>query len=149
MQTITLAKIDESNFLDCFHLQLAAGQEAFVSHPIRSLAQAYVYYQQCTPFGILLDGKMIGYVMVIYDYDEEAYNIWHLMIDAAFQHKGYGRRAMQAALQYIATKPFGSADTVLLTCSPDNTAAYHLYCSMGFAPTGNQDEEEIELMLHL
>ena len=41
--TVTLRKIDENNFLDAFHLRLAEGQERFVSHPIRSLAQAYVY----------------------------------------------------------------------------------------------------------
>ena len=40
-----------------------------MSHPIRSLAQAYVYREQCQPFGIYAEGKMVGYVMVIYDYD--------------------------------------------------------------------------------
>lgn len=91
MDSITLRKIDESNFLDCFGLKLAAGQEKYVSNPIRSLAQAYVYYSQCVPFGIYAADKMVGYVMVIYDYDEEAYNIWHMMIDSAFQGNGYGK----------------------------------------------------------
>ena len=49
MDRITLQKVDESNFIACFNLELNDGQEQFVSHPIRSLAQAYVYYQQCTP----------------------------------------------------------------------------------------------------
>ena len=108
MNNISLRKIDESNFLDCFHLKLAPGQETYVSHPIRSLAQAYVYYNQCTPFGIYAGDKMVGYVMVIYDYDEETYNIWHMMIDSAFQGKGYGKAALQEVLKYIASKPFGS-----------------------------------------
>ena len=77
MNEITLRVINESNFLDAFHLTLAPGQEQFVSHPIRSLAQAYVYYHQCTPFGIYNGETMVGYVMVIYDYDLEEYNIWH------------------------------------------------------------------------
>ena len=34
------------------NLKLAPGQEEHVSHPIRSLAQAYVYRNQCQPFGI-------------------------------------------------------------------------------------------------
>ena len=38
-----LRPITEENFLDAFQLKLAPGQEQFVSHPIRSLAQAYVY----------------------------------------------------------------------------------------------------------
>lgn len=39
---ITLKQIDENNFLDAFHLELADGQEKYVSHPVRSLAQAYI-----------------------------------------------------------------------------------------------------------
>ena len=37
---IHLREITEENFLDAFGLNLAPGQERFVSHPIRSLAQA-------------------------------------------------------------------------------------------------------------
>lgn len=66
-QQVILKKNDESNFIDAFHLELKEGQEKFVSHPIRSLAQAYVYYSQCTPFGIYDRDTMVGYVMVIYD----------------------------------------------------------------------------------
>ena len=88
MNKVTLAKIDESNFLDAFHLELGEGQERFVSHPIRSLAQAYVYYHQCTPFGIYDGDTMVGYVMVIYDYDLQEYNIWHMMIDCKFKGRG-------------------------------------------------------------
>lgn len=88
MNNLTLKKIDQTNFIDAFHLELQDGQEKFVSHPIRSLAQAYVYYSQCTPFGIYFENKMVGYVMVIYDYDLSEYNIWHMMIDKHEQGKG-------------------------------------------------------------
>lgn len=27
----------------------------------------------------------------MYDYDEETYNIWHLMIDESMQRRGYGK----------------------------------------------------------
>ena len=37
--------------MDVFQLKLADGQEKYVSNPIRSLAQAYVYRKQCQPFG--------------------------------------------------------------------------------------------------
>ena len=40
---INLKVINEDNFLDAFQLKLADGQEKYVSNPIRSLAQAYVY----------------------------------------------------------------------------------------------------------
>ena len=149
MSNITLRKIDEENFVTCFGLKLAPGQEKYVSHPIRSLAQAYVYYRQCTPLGIYADDAMVGYVMVIYDYDEETYNIWHLMIDESMQGKGYGKGAMEKVLAYIGKKPFGNSKTVLLTCHVENTVAYQLYRNMGFAETGRADEDEVELKLEV
>lgn len=48
MNSVTLQRVDASNFIACFDLKLHSGQEKFVSHPVRSLAQAYVYYSQCT-----------------------------------------------------------------------------------------------------
>ena len=130
-------------------MKLAPGQESFVSHPIRSLAQAYVYRTQCQPFGIYADEKMVGYVMVIYDYDVPEYDVWHMMIDAASQGQGYGSEAMDRVIDYIKTKPFGDSDRVALTCNKDNPVARKLYESKGFAATGVEDEDEIELVLTL
>ena len=48
---VELKAITEENFVDAFNLQLAKDQEIFVSHPVRSLAQAHVYRNQCQPFG--------------------------------------------------------------------------------------------------
>ena len=149
MDEISLQPIDESNFLDAFQLKLAPEQEAFVSNPVRSLAQAYVYRSQCQPFGIFASDRMVGYVMVIYDYDIPEYDIWHMMIDRDFQGRGYGKAAMGKCLEYIRTKPFGSSNRVALTCNRDNSAARILYEAFGFRPTGAEDEDEIELALML
>lgn len=142
---IHLEKITEKNFIDAFGLKLDAGQERFVSHPIRSLAQAYVYREQCQPFGIYDEEVMVGYVMVIYDYDIPEYDLWHMMIDVSKQGRGYGRAALDQVLAYIRTKPFGASDRVTLTCNRENSRALRLYKSRGFVPTGAEDEEKIEL----
>ena len=144
---IQLRKITEENFIDAFNLKLAPEQERFVSHPIRSLAQAYVYRDQCQPLGIYEDDIMVGYVMVIYDYDIPEYDIWHMMIDESNQRRGYGRAALDRVLDYIKTKPFGSSNRVTLTCSRENIRALNLYKSKGFTETGAADEDEIELSL--
>ena len=146
MNKVTLAKIDESNFLDAFHLELGEGQERFVSHPIRSLAQAYVFYHQWTPFCFYDGDTMVGYVMVIYDYDVPEYDIWHMMIDETRQGKGYGKEALKRVLEYIETKPFGESNRVALTCNQQNDPGLRLYRSLGFKETGNVDEDEIELV---
>ena len=144
---VELKEITADNFLDAFRLKLAPGQEKYVSHPIRSLAQAYVYRNQCQPFGIYVDGKMVGYVMVIYDYDIPEYDIWHMMIDEAEQGHGYGSEALDRVIAYIGTRPFGDSERVALTCGKDNAAARKLYESKGFRATGNEDDDEIELAM--
>ena len=130
---IELRLITELNFIDAFNLKLAQGQEKYVSHPVRSLAQAYVYREQCQPFGICADGRMVGYVMVIYDYDIPEYDIWHMMIDEKEQGHGYVSEALDRVLDYIRTKPFGASDRVALTCSKDNSIAIKLYEKKGLS----------------
>lgn len=144
---VELRKITEDNFIDAFNLKLGEGQEIYVSHPIRSLAQAYVYREQCQPFGIYDDDVMVGYVMVIYDYDIPEYDIWHMMIDVSKQGRGYGRAALEQVLAYIKTKPFGSSDRVTLTCSKDNDIALGMYMNIGFTKTGVEYDDELELSL--
>ncbi len=146
---VELRPITEENFLDAFNLRLAPGQETYVSHPIRSLAQAYVYRDQCRPFGIYDGGRMVGYVMVIYDCDVPEYDIWHMMIDEKEQGHGCGGQALDRVLGYIRTKPFGDSRRVALTCHKDNTAARRLYESRGFRATGAEDGDEIEMALTL
>jgi len=149
MSNINLKRIDEDNFIQAFNLKVTKEQERFVSSPIRSLAQAYVYYDQCVPFGIFNDDTMVGYMMVIYDYDLAEYNIWHMMIDIKYQHQGFGTLALKKCLDYIATHPFGQSNKVTLTCNKDNAIALHLYYHFGFQETGKEDEEELELVLLL
>lgn len=144
---VELKAITEDNLIDAFNLKLVPGQERFVSHPIRSLAQAYVYRNQCQPFGIYAKGMMVGYVMVIYDYDIPEYDIWHMMIDESMQGHGYGKEALDQVIAYIKTKPFGDSTRVTLTCNMNNPAARKLYESKGFTATGIEDDNEIELVL--
>ena len=108
-----------------------------------------MYRDQCTPFGIFCGETMVGYVMVIYDYDLEEYDIWHLMIDKEYQGRGYAKAAMRLCLEYIAGKPFGNSRKVVMTCAPENIPAMRLYRGLGFRETGNADEDEIELALML
>lgn len=146
---VRLIQINEDNFIDAFNLKLEEEQELFVSHPIRSLAQTYVYYKQCTPFGIYDGDKIVGYVMVIYDYDIPEYDIWHMMIDKSEQGKGYGKIALQKVIDYIREKPFGNSDRIALTCNKRNQVALKIYKEAGFEPTGNSDGDEIELAIQL
>lgn len=144
---VELKPITQENFVEAFNLKLASDQEEWVSHPMRSLAQAYVYREQCQPFGIYADGRMVGYVMVIYDYEIPEYDIWHMAIDKAEQGRGYGSEALDRILEYIRTKPFGDSDRVALTCHGDNQVALRLYAKKGFEATGAVYDDEVELAM--
>ena len=144
---VELKPITVDNFIDAFDLKLGPGQEEWVSHPIRSLAQAYVYRDQCQPFGIYAGERMVGYVMVIYDYDIPEYDIWHMVIDEAKQGRGYGSEALDRVVDYIRTKPFGDSGRVALTCNEDNLIALRLYERKGFVATGAEYDDEVELVL--
>ncbi len=85
--------------------------------------------------------------MVIYDYDIPEYDIWHMMIDASMQGRGYGGEALDRVIEYIRTKPFGTSDRVALTCNKNNPIARKLYESRGFSATGNEDKDEIKLAM--
>lgn len=112
---VALRAITEGNLIDAFDLRLAPGQEEYVSHPARSLARAYACRDQCQPFGICAAGRMVGYVMVIYDYDVPEYGIRHMMVDEAEQGRGYGGDALDRVIEYIRTKPFGGSGRIALT----------------------------------
>ena len=90
---------------------------------------------------------MVGYVMVIYDYDDETYNIWHMMIDEKYQNNGYGTRALELCIDYIKSKPFGKSNDIILTCNIENYNAIHIYKKLGFKDTGDIDGDEIIMKL--
>ena len=90
---------------------------------------------------------MIGYVLVIYDYDVPEYDIWHMMIDKDKQGQGYGSEALDQIVKYIMTKPFGDSDRVALTCNKHNHIARKQYESKGFSASGNEDDDERDLFM--
>ena len=73
------------------------------------------------------------------------------MIDQRYQKKGYGRQALQLALDYIRTCPAGPAAYCWLSFEPENEAARRLYRSCGFVeePKMPRGWEELPALLKL
>ena len=72
-----------------------------------------------------------------------------LFVDWQEQHKGYGKKAVKLALDFIQTFPCGKAEYCWLSYEPENTVAKELYASFGFKETGDMDGEEIIAVLKL
>ncbi len=149
---ITLEKITYKNYVKVlWGLTVARDQKNFVASNVGSLAEAYVAITNggvALPFAICRDKKPIGFLMIGYglsdddDLEEEdpafvemakkSYCVWRFMIDKRYQRRGYGRIAMQLALDYIRTFPCGKAETCWLSYEPENVVAKKLYLSFGF-----------------
>ena len=70
------------------------------------------------------------------------YNLWRLMIDKAYQSRGFGREAVKLALDFIKSLPCGEAEYFWLSYEPENEVARWLYRSYDFEETGEMDGEE-------
>jgi len=111
------------------------------------------------PFGVYDDDRAVGFVMVGYGTDEnwknppkiatKNYSLWRLMIDQREQNKGYGKAALQLALDFIRKMPCGKADYCWLSYEPTNYSAKNLYYSFGFRETGEMDHTEVIAALRL
>ena len=130
-------------------------QKGFVATNTQSILEAYATVSEgnvALPFAIYHDGELIGFVMFGYgtigEEDEPQvadgnYCIWRLMIDRKYQGRGYGKKAMKAALAYLQTKPCGEANFCWLSYEPENSVARALYSSLGFMENGEKSGDEI------
>ena len=151
MENITLEKITYKNYIKTlWGLNVKREQKNFVASNVCSLAEAYVAITNgayAFPFAICRNNKPIGFLMIGYSYNEDdcddedpeflniikdSYFIWRFMIDKRYQGRGYGRKAMQLALNYIRTFPCGKATKCWISYEPENVGAKKLYQSFGF-----------------
>ncbi len=159
---LRLEKINGKNVWDILQLSVNDDQKEFVASNDVSIIEAYTTITnngKAYPFGIYDDDIPVGFVMIGYDKDDywddapavadNNYNLWRLMIDKRYQHKGYGRKAIELSLEFIRTFPCGKAEYCWLSYEPDNKVAKTLYESFGFIETGDMDGEEIIAALKL
>ena len=159
---LRLEKVNGANVWDVLKLSVNDNQKDFVASNEVSIIEAYTAITAngfAFPFGIYDDDTPVGFVMVGFDTDdywddapsiaEKNYNLWRLMIDKRYQHKGYGKKAVELALDFIQTFPCGKAEYCWLSYEPENTVAKELYASFGFKETGDMDGEEIIAVLKL
>ena len=87
-----------------------------------------------------------GFAMVWRDPDEQAFYIWRFMVDARFQGKGVGRRALELLLDEARSD---GVEEVTLSVVPGPHSAIEFYERCGFATTGEMHGGEAEMKLTL
>ena len=157
-----LRKINRNNVGEILKLEVFDNQKSFVATNNSSIIEAYIAITENNDvftFGIYKGDIPIGFLMIGFDVnsdDEGApriangnYNMWRLMIDKKFQGKGYGKKAMDLALEFVNTFPCGTAKYCWLSYESDNNVARQLYKSVGFVETEEKDGEEIVAIMKL
>ena len=140
---VHLREITKENLDAVLELKVAKEQEDYVSTVVQSLAQAWVYRDTAYPFAIYDDDVLVGFVMMGFYEVKQQYTLWKLLIDERYQHRGYGRQAVELAKRYL-IDTFGVAE-IYLGVHEDNAAAIRLYQSVGFTATGERDGTQIEM----
>lgn len=169
-EQIHLEKVTWDNYEAILRLHVNKEQRDFVATNKDSLVHAAICMtsqgKQVFPFGIYSGEKPVGFIMIAYDVGEDdgtepsaewflrnSYCIWRFMIDRRYQGRGYGRKALELALEFIRTFPVGPAQYCWLSYEPENEVARKLYLSFGFVERPEQcsgeEGEEMPAVLKL
>jgi len=140
---IELRKITKQNFNEIMALKVAEHQRAYVSTVSDSLAQAWIYRDTAFPFAIYAGDLPIGFVMLGYYESREQYTLWKFFIDEKHQNKGYGKKALHLAVDYLHNA--FNAEEIYTGVLIGNIIAKQLYISFGFEETGKSEDNMEEL----
>ncbi|SOE01328.1 GNAT family N-acetyltransferase [Caenispirillum bisanense] len=132
---VTLHRVDDTCRADVLGLRVTAGQDGFVTGVAAALEEAAAV-PECVPRAVRDGaGRVVGFVMYALDRNEHAPWIYRILVDAAWQGRGFGRAAMEAAVAEIAAA-WPLQPRVYLGVRPDNTGAVAFYGACGFRPNG-------------
>jgi len=159
---VELRKVTWENYDEVVALKVSEHQRGYVATNLESLAHAYVALssgEAAAPYGIYADGVLVGFIMYGYFVGEAGsglpyagepfYYLWRFMVDEKYQGKGYGRQALNLALEEIKGKPFGAAKYVSLSYELSNVTGKAFYGSVGFVETGVVVDGEMVAVMEL
>lgn len=143
---VCLQPITEDNYRDAIGITVTEQQQNIIAPVVYSLAQSYVFFPELKPFLICDDEQPVGFILLGVCPEDCEYEVCRLMIDRNHQHKGYGRRAMILAIEYLKGQ---GASVIALSHRVDNPDPSALYLSLGFEYTGVIDGPERLMELKL
>jgi diamine N-acetyltransferase len=122
-------------------LDVGPDQQGLVAPNAVSIAEAH--FEPKAWFRAVYHGdEPAGFAMVWRDPPEHVFYIWRFMIDAAYQGKGVGGRALELLLDEARAD---GVSEVTLSVVPGPNSALPFYERFGFEPTGVVHGGETEL----
>jgi diamine N-acetyltransferase len=141
----SLREITKETVRQITALDVGPDQHGLVAPNSVSIAEAH-FEPKAWFRAIYFGDEPAGFVMVWRDPAELVFYIWRFMVDARFQGKGVGRRALELLLDEARTD---GVTEVTLSVVPGPHSALAFYERLGFEPTGEMDGGEAEMKLVL
>lgn len=142
---VELKKINKDNIDEVLGLKVSVEQSDFVQTTSYSLAKAWAFRNTAFPFAIYAHNTIVGFIMLGYYELKDQYTVWQFLIDERYQHKGYGKAALELGIQFL--KDSFNAGEVYLGVKFQNIIAKKLYSSFGFVETGEITDTAFEMKL--
>ncbi|MFD3946258.1 GNAT family N-acetyltransferase [Streptomyces sp. NPDC058579] len=140
-RAIRLAEVTDDNWRAVADVAPQDDQRRFVA----ALAARYLLLSmrggEWNSLAVTADDVVVGHVMWAYDDGDGSHWIGGMVTDASEQGKGVGRAAVRALARWLSERP--DFREVRLSYHPDNTPAARLYESIGFALTGENEDDEV------
>jgi diamine N-acetyltransferase len=137
-------------------LRRAPGQERFLGSMESHFEDAEDEPEAMPRMWSVHDGdQLVGFVMISDNIEDLSaglvgpYYLWRLLIDEAFQGRGYGAATIDAVVEYLRTRP--NADVLWTSCGKGEGGPLPFYLRYGFELVGDVqfEEDEPEHLLRL
>ena len=142
---VRLEPVTVDNWKVCAALELAPGQEKYLPSNLYSIAESQFYKHSKSVAVYDEHGQLIGYALFGRDIFTNTWKIFRIMIDRAYQGKGYGKSTMKEIIGQISKEPDGNE--ILICYQNDNQVARKLYASLGFAEQKVDVEGKVTALL--
>lgn len=141
----TLREVTKETVRQITALDVGPDQRGFVAPNAVSIAEAY--FEPKAWFRAIYHGdEPAGFAMIWRDPEQRDFYIWRFMVDARFQGKGVGGRALELLLDEARAD---GVEEVTLSVVPGEGSATGFYERYGFRATGKFEEGEAEMRLVL
>ena len=144
--SISICPVDSRNREEAEKLHTAPEQINFVEPVAECMAEADEL-SDWEPVCIMDGSTPVGFSMYGLMRREPNHRLWfdRLLIDEKFQHRGYGRKAVELVLAQM-KKEYPGRD-IFLSVYEDNPTAIELYRSFGFSFNGELDTKGEKIMV--
>lgn len=144
---VSLREITKETLRDITRLRVSPDQERLVATNAESIAEAHFSPDVAWFRAIYAGDAPVGFLMLEDNAAAGQYYLWRFMIDARYQRRGIGRRALELLFEHVKTRP--GAKVLHTSCVPGEGSPGPFYERMGFVYTGEEDDGELVMRREL